>query len=54
MAEFSDIELSKIEPKELGEWDVALDDTGCARFLPFYLEDKGGVDGFFVARLIRK
>jgi len=27
---------------------------GCVRILPGLLEDKGGLDGFFIARLVRR
>ena len=33
---------------------ITANETGCMRTLPGMLEDKGGIDGFFIARMIRR
>jgi 16S rRNA (cytosine967-C5)-methyltransferase len=40
------------EPRELPEF-VTVESSGTVRILPGLLEDRGGLDGFFVARLVR-
>jgi 16S rRNA (cytosine967-C5)-methyltransferase len=40
------------QPSELPEF-VTVDSSGAARILPGLLADQGGLDGFFVARLVR-
>lgn len=47
------LKRSAIDPKEIGGWDMMIDDLGQIRSHSFHLEDQGGIDGFFVARLIR-
>jgi len=48
------VSISMISPDEIGGMSELLDNQGQIRALPFNLSDRGGVDGFFVARLIRK
>jgi 16S rRNA (cytosine967-C5)-methyltransferase len=42
------------EPNEKAPYSAFLNSTGDLRTLPCYLPDKGGMDGFYAARLIRK
>ena len=42
-----------ILPGEIGGLDSAITSSGDLRTMPFHLEDSGGVDGFFAARLIK-
>lgn len=42
------------EPNENGPYSAFLNSTGDLRTLPCYLADKGGMDGFYAARLTRK
>ena len=44
--------LSPITPKDAGLFAKSVTETGCLRILPSAYEDIGGVDGFFVARLM--
>ena len=44
--------LAPIVPSEAGLFARSITETGCLRILPSAYEDIGGVDGFFVARLI--
>lgn len=50
----SDFSISPITKNELDGLDMLINKDGFIRALPFYLEEKGGMDGFFVARLIKK
>ena len=47
-----DFEISKPQPGELPEF-VTPGERGWSRILPGLLESNGGLDGFFVARLVR-
>ena len=40
-------------PPPIADW-IQPTDAGFLRILPGLLEDQGGLDGFFVARLVRK
>ena len=44
--------LDPITPAEAGLFARSITETGCLRILPGTYEDVGGVDGFFVARLM--
>ena len=44
--------LDPITPAEAGLFSRSITETGCLRILPSAYEDVGGVDGFFVARLM--
>ena len=44
--------LDPIAPAEAGLFARSITETGCLRILPSAYEDVGGVDGFFVARLL--
>ena len=44
--------LAPITPVEAGLFARSITETGCLRILPSAYEDIGGVDGFFVARLM--
>lgn len=42
-----------IAPMEIGGFDMLIDRNGDLRSLPSHLAERGGMDGFFAARLIR-
>ena len=44
--------LTPITPDDAGLFARSITETGCLRILPSAYEDIGGVDGFFVARLM--
>ena len=46
--------LDPITPEETGGLEALYDPKGWMRTVPGHLADKGGLDGFFIARLIRK
>ena len=43
-----------IRPEEVGGMTQLINDKGDLRTLPFHLGDKGGMDAFFAARLVRE
>tara|TARA_Y100000296_G_scaffold2495_1_gene3034 strand:- start:256632 stop:257999 length:1368 start_codon:yes stop_codon:yes gene_type:complete len=47
-------EVQAIQPNEVPELSQAITDEGYLRLLPFYWAAYGGLDGFFVARLMKK
>ena len=49
----SEFERAPIELKEVGEVD-AINESGEMRVLPYHLAPHGGMDGFFISRLIKK
>lgn len=42
-----------ITPEEMPELEMAIEARGSARILPNYWSEKGGLDGFFIARFIK-
>ena len=44
--------LAPITPDDAGLFARSITENGCLRILPSVYEDIGGVDGFFVARLM--
>lgn len=50
----SDFINDLIQPSELSGLEEVVTKQGFVRALPFHLQDKGGMDGFFVARLKKK
>ena len=52
LATNADFSLQPPRPRELPEF-VPLSAEGCIRILPTLIEDRGGLDGFFIARLVR-
>lgn len=50
----ADLKCQPIKADELGGMSELITDAGYMRALPFYLEKRGGMDGFFIARLVRK
>ena len=54
LARHKDFSIVPVRADELGEFSDILSDEGYVRVLPSYLSDKGGMDGFFVVRLIRQ
>lgn len=54
LAESTTLERVPIPPGELEGLPVELTDAGEARTLPCHLAERGGLDGFFIARLRRR
>ena len=52
LADNSDYAIDAPRPGDLPDF-VTPDDLGRIRILPGMLESEGGLDGFFVARLVR-
>jgi len=50
----TEFDLSPIQAEEIGGFANAITEQGTLRTLPSMLSDRGGMDGFFAARLIRK
>ena len=46
--------LDPISPEETGSLEALYDPKGWLRTVPGHLVEKGGLDGFFIARLIRQ
>lgn len=51
LSAYSDLERWPITPEELGGLPELIDENGDVRALPIHLEEKGGIDGFYIARL---
>lgn len=49
-----DLAPDPVRPEELQGLPARIDAAGCVRTFPFLMEEKGGMDGFFVARLRRR
>ena len=49
----SGLNLAPISPEEVPELGQAVTDQGCLRLLPNYWGDRGGMDGFFIARFVK-
>ena len=49
----SDFRLWPVLSKEIFGLSKAITETGCVRILPHFLHNKGGMDGFFIARFTR-
>jgi 16S rRNA (cytosine967-C5)-methyltransferase len=49
----SDIARKPITPDELGGLDAAITQAGDARILPCHLSARGGMDGFFISRVVK-
>jgi 16S rRNA (cytosine967-C5)-methyltransferase len=49
----SDFRLIPVLPNEVFALEAAITPQGCVRMLPGFLGDRGGVDGFFIARFTR-
>ncbi|MBK66509.1 MAG: MFS transporter [Rickettsiales bacterium] len=54
LKQHSNFKIDPINPDELDGLSKLIDDNGFIRALPFYLKEKGGMDGFFVARLVKE
>ena len=48
----SSVHLEAIRSEEIGGLDELILGEGTIRCLPYHLIEKGGMDGFFIARLI--
>lgn len=46
--------IDKISAEEVGPLADAIEDRGTMRILPYMLSEIGGIDGFFIARFIKK
>ncbi len=44
---------SEIKPEEIGDYKELINENGDLRILPFHLSGQGGMDGFFISRLLR-
>ncbi len=53
LASGAPVERKAIVPAEVGEIEAIITDEGDVRVLPFHLAPHGGMDGFFISRLIR-
>ena len=49
----SDFRRVPINPEEVSGHDYLINDRGDIRILPNMMEEQGGMDGFFIARLVR-
>ena len=47
------LERAPLSPKDLPGLEICVNDVGDFRSFPFHLAERGGLDGFFAARLIR-
>lgn len=43
-----------ITPEEIGGYSELINKNGDLRLLPFHLAEQGGIDGFFISRLVRQ
>ena len=50
----SDFERVPVTSKEVAEHDVFINQNGDLRLFPYYIEELGGLDGFFISRLRKK
>ena len=48
------LEIEPIRPTEVPGFEVCIDALGCIRTTPFHMSAAGGVDGFYIARLLKK
>jgi 16S rRNA (cytosine967-C5)-methyltransferase len=53
LARHGDLKRQPIAPGEAGLEAEMVTAEGDARLFPFHLDDKGGLDGFFIARLVK-
>jgi|TARA_A100001391_G_scaffold33003_1_gene17720 16S rRNA (cytosine967-C5)-methyltransferase len=54
LADHPNYERKPITADELGGWSEAINDAGELRILPLHMQEYGGIDGFFCARLVKK
>lgn len=47
------LQIDPIKPEEAPELEMAIETRGTMRILPHYWSDKGGLDGFFIARFVK-
>ncbi|MFN9015331.1 MAG: rRNA cytosine-C5-methylase, partial [Hyphomonadaceae bacterium] len=47
------LSLDPILPEEVPDLGHAVTEQGCLRILPHYWGDRGGMDGFFIARFVK-
>ncbi len=52
LKEYPSIQLETIKPEEVCGLDELITNQGTIRCLPYHLREQGGLDGFFIARLI--
>lgn len=53
LAQHPELTLDSVRSAELGGLPVEIDARACVRTLPCHLAEKGGMDGFFIARMKR-
>ena len=49
-----DFERLPVSPEEIGGLNDAITQQGDVRILPYFMAAQGGMDGFFISRLVRK
>ncbi len=54
LADHDEFEIMPITPQEVPELEHAITPEGYLRILPFYWAARGGLDGFFIGRMIKK
>ena len=50
----NDMERVPIKSSEIGGLDMLITSQGDVRVLPFHLAPHGGMDGFFISRLVKR
>ena len=48
----SSVRVEAVKPEEIGGLEELIVSDGTIRCLPYHLTEQGGMDGFFIARLI--
>ena len=48
------LDIEPIRPTEIPGFEACIDALGCIRTTPFHMSPAGGVDGFYIARLLKK
>lgn len=54
LARRPDFARAAITPDEVGRYETLINEAGDLRILPFHLSELGGMDGFYVSRLIKR
>lgn len=54
LADHPNYQRKPITAEELGGWSEAINAAGELRILPIHMQELGGMDGFFCARLVKK
>ena len=48
------LDIEPVRPTEVPGFEACIDALGCIRTTPFHMSAAGGVDGFYIARLLKK